>query len=218
MAIQAEQYHAINNTIASSGASLVAVSKKKSVEEILALYQLGQRVFGENYVQELVQKQAQLPADIEWHFIGHLQRNKVKLILPYCTLIQGVDRLELLEEINKQAMRLSKKVDCLLQVHIAFEDTKFGFDAAELQTVFALLPQLQHVRVIGFMGMASFTVNTQQVRNEFRGLHQLFHQWRSHFQVAQPILSMGMSGDYTIALEEGSNMIRIGSLIFGARQ
>lgn len=218
MAIHSDQYVQIKQTVESKGAVLVAVSKKKSVEEILALYQLGQRDFGENYVQELVQKQALLPTDIKWHFIGHLQRNKVKLILPHCSLIQGVDRVELLEEIDKQAARLSKKVDCLLQVHIATEDTKFGFDATELTSVFALLPALQHVRVIGFMGMASFTENSQQVRNEFGQLHALFKQWRPHFPTAHPVLSMGMSGDYQLALEEGSTMIRIGSLIFGARQ
>jgi pyridoxal phosphate enzyme (YggS family) len=217
MPVQPELFFKLKEQINANGATLVAVSKKKSVEEIKALYDLGQRDFGENYVQELLQKQPLLPADIRWHFIGHLQRNKVKSILPFCKLIQGVDRLELLEEINKQASKLERVVDCLLQVHIAAEDSKFGFDSAELATVLPALASYSHVRVVGLMGMASFTDNLSQVSAEFRLLKKLFDQYRSYFLTPDPFLSMGMSGDYKIALEEGSTMIRIGSLLFGAR-
>ena len=218
MPVQPELFFKLKEEINASGATLVAVSKKKSVEEIKALYDLGQRDFGENYVQELLQKQPLLPADIRWHFIGHLQRNKVKSILPFCKLIQGVDRLELLEEINKQASKLERVVDCLLQVHIATEESKFGFDSAELSAVLPVLSSYSHVRVVGLMGMASFTDNLSQVNAEFRLLKKLFDQYRSYFLITDPFLSMGMSGDYKIALEEGSTMIRIGSLLFGARQ
>lgn len=218
MPVQPELFFKLKEEINASGATLVAVSKKKSVEEIKALYDLGQHDFGENYVQELLQKQPLLPADIRWHFIGHLQRNKVKSILPFCTLIQGVDRLELLEEINKQASKLERVVDCLLQVHIATEESKFGFDSAELSAVLPVLSSYSHVRVVGLMGMASFTDNLSQVSAEFRLLKKLFDQYRSYFLITDPFLSMGMSGDYKIALEEGSTMIRIGSLLFGARQ
>ena len=218
MPVQPELFFKLKEEINASGATLVAVSKKKSVEEIKALYDLGQRDFGENYVQELLQKQPLLPDDIRWHFIGHLQRNKVKSILPFCTLIQGVDRLELLEEINKQASKLERVVDCLLQVHIATEESKFGFDSAELSSVLPALSGYSHVRVVGLMGMASFTDNLSQVSAEFRLLKKLFDQYRSYFLIPDPFLSMGMSGDYKIALQEGSTMIRIGSLLFGARQ
>jgi len=218
MPVQPELFFKLKEEINASGATLVAVSKKKSVEEIKALYDLGQRDFGENYVQELLQKQPLLPDDIRWHFIGHLQRNKVKSILPFCTLIQGVDRLELLEEINKQASKLERVVDCLLQVHIATEESKFGFDSAELSAVLPALSGYSHVRVVGLMGMASFTENLSQVSAEFRLLKKLFDQYRSYFLIPDPFLSMGMSGDYKIALQEGSTMIRIGSLLFGARQ
>ena len=218
MPVQPELFFKLKEEINANGATLVAVSKKKSVEEIKALYDLGQRDFGENYVQELLQKQPLLPADIRWHFIGHLQRNKVKSILPFCKLIQGVDRLELLEDINKQASKLERVVDCLLQVHIATEESKFGFDSAELSAVLPVLSSYSHVRVVGLMGMASFTDNLSQVSAEFRLLKKLFDQYRSYFLITDPFLSMGMSGDYKIALEEGSTMIRIGSLLFGARQ
>jgi len=218
MPVQPEIYFKLKEEINARGATLVAVSKKKSVEEIKALYDLGQRDFGENYVQELLQKQPFLPDDIRWHFIGHLQRNKVKSILPFCTLIQGVDRLELLEEINKQASRLERVVVCLLQVHIATEASKFGFDSTELSAALSKLSSYSHVRVVGLMGMASFTENIAQVTAEFHFLKKLFDQSRSYFLTPDPFLSMGMSGDYKIAMEEGSTMIRIGSLLFGARQ
>ena len=219
MSVSLENYVKIKGELIKAGALLVAVSKKKSVEDILALYKLGQRDFGENYVQELVEKQPQLPADIRWHFIGHLQRNKVKYIAPICSLIQGVDSVALLDEINKQAIRLNKVIDCLLQVHIAREETKFGFDQAELATILPSMTDRKNVRVLGLMGMASFTENESVVRSEFQQLKSLALQYATYFTPSEgPVLSMGMSGDYQIALEEGSTLVRIGSLLFGARQ
>jgi len=219
MSVSLENYVKIKGELIKAGALLVAVSKKKSVEDILALYKLGQRDFGENYVQELVEKQPQLPADIRWHFIGHLQRNKVKYIAPICSLIQGVDSVALLDEINKQAIRLNKVIDCLLQVHIAREETKFGFDQAELAAILPSMNDRKNVRVLGLMGMASFTENESVVRSEFQQLKSLALQYATYFTPSEgPVLSMGMSGDYQIALEEGSTLVRIGSLLFGARQ
>ena len=215
---------------------LVAVSKVKPIEDIRELYELGQRDFGENYVQELVDKQARLPADIRWHFIGHLQSNKVKFIAPFVHLIQGIDSFKLLKEIDKQAAKSGRVIDCLLQVHIAQEETKFGFDAMELDGIFGFgnagkvsgtlpLHDLKHVRVVGLMGMASFSEDPVQVRKEFRYLKTLFDKYSRvtadrippFENVFLTILSMGMSGDYKTALEEGSNMIRVGSLLFGKR-
>jgi pyridoxal phosphate enzyme (YggS family) len=193
--------------------SLVAVSKTKSAGEIQELYDLGQRDFGENYVQELVKKAEVLPADIRWHFIGHLQSNKVKLIIPLVQLIQSVDSLKLLEEINKQAAKASRVIDCLLQVHIASEETKFGLDEKELGDLFRALPEkkLEHVRITGLMGMASFTEDAKKIKEEFSILKRLYDTYRLQ------TLSMGMTSDYKIAIEEGSNMVRIGSLLFGNR-
>jgi pyridoxal phosphate enzyme (YggS family) len=203
---------------------LVAVSKTKPVEDIRALYDLGQRDFGENYVQELVDKQPRLPADVRWHFIGHLQSNKVKYIAPFVHLIHGVDSLRLLKEVHKQAARHNRIIACLLQVHIAREETKFGLDSAELDEVMQALqaaPQdFTHIRVRGLMGMASFTEDPAKVQEEFKELKALFDK---HFGKAQAspdqsfLLSMGMSGDYKIAIREGGNMVRIGSLLFGKR-
>ena len=192
---------------------LVAVSKTKTVEEILALYAEGQRDFGENYVQELLDKQTRLPAEIRWHFIGHLQSNKVKYILPFVYLIHGVDSLRLLKEIDRQAAKSGRVVDVLLQVHVAREETKFGLDAAEVAEVMQAAPAMANVGVRGLMGMASNTEDVEAVRAEFRGLKRLLDQW---FPV-DGILSMGMSGDYRVAIEEGSTMVRIGSLLFGKR-
>lgn len=191
--------------------TLVAVSKIKPNADIQALYDLGQRDFGENYVQELTDKQSALPKDIRWHFIGHLQSNKVKYIAPFVYLIHGVDSFKLLQEINKQAAKNNRVIDCLLQVHIAQEETKFGMDATELATVVAALDSLPNVHVRGLMGMGSLSDDMQQVRDEFRGLRKLFDQY------SFDTLSMGMSGDYAMAIEEGSTMVRIGSLLFGAR-
>jgi pyridoxal phosphate enzyme (YggS family) len=196
-----------------SDVQLVAVSKTKPVEDILALYAAGQRDFGENYVQELLDKQTRLPADIRWHFIGHLQSNKVKYILPFVYLVHGVDSLRLLKEIQRQAAKTGRIVDVLLQMHIAREETKFGLDAAELEQAMQEAPAMKAVRVRGLMGMASNTSDAGVVRGEFRGLKQLFDRWFPQ----GGILSMGMSADYAMAIEEGSTMVRIGSLLFGAR-
>jgi pyridoxal phosphate enzyme (YggS family) len=199
----------------------VAVSKTKPVEAIEALYALGHRDFGENYVQELVDKQAQLPADIRWHFIGHLQSNKVKYIAPFVHLIHGIDSLKLLTEVNKQGQKLNRKLNVLLQVHIAREETKYGFDESELlsPTLEESIPNLSHVQIQGLMGMASFSDDAELVRSEFRKLKDLFialsEKEMANLQLQ--ILSMGMSSDFKLALEEGSTMVRIGSSIFGNR-
>ncbi len=198
--------------------SLVAVSKTKSAEEILQAYSSGQRVFGENRIQEMVEKQAILPKDIQWHMIGHVQRNKVKYMAPFVDLIHGVDSLKLLKEVNKQGEKYGRKMNCLLQVHIAEESNKFGFDEKELAALAASkeVEKLEYVTVSGLMGMATFTNDMQQVRREFQGLKKLFDKLKTSLPELK-ILSMGMSGDYQIAIEEGSNMVRIGSSIFGAR-
>ncbi|MEO6314065.1 MAG: YggS family pyridoxal phosphate-dependent enzyme [Chitinophagaceae bacterium] len=200
-------------------ATLVAVSKTKPAADILELYAMGQRDFGENYVQELVAKQASLPQDIRWHFIGHLQSNKVKQIAAFVYLIHGVDSLKLLQEINKQAKKLNKVVDVLLQVHIAKEETKFGLDEKELDAIFTgelNAGALQNISIKGLMGMASMTGDRAAIAKEFSYLKALYDKYAT---TAGPLrfLSMGMSGDYTIATEHGSNMVRIGSLLFGER-
>lgn len=213
MPVNVEKYKEIIREL--GDVSLVAVSKIKPNEDIGALYQLGQRDFGENYVQELVDKQAALPKDIRWHFIGHLQSNKVKYIAPFVHLIHGVDSLKLLAEINKQAIKNNRVIDCLLQVHIAQEETKFGMDENELKEVFSQTDQLKNIRLCGLMGMASFSDDPEKVRGEFVSLKKIFDAFRS--SDAWTVLSMGMSGDYHMAIEEGSTMVRIGSLLFGSR-
>lgn len=221
MPVNKEAYSAIQAQLAAKGVVLIAVSKTKPVEDILELYQLGHRDFGENYVQELVQKAAQLPRDIRWHYIGHLQTNKVKLIAPFVQLIHGVDSLKLLQEINKQAVKVNRVVDCLLQVHIAKEETKYGLDEEELATILKQLPgiNMHHIRICGLMGMASFTDDMSLVKKEFQYLKTLFDSMKqiSGFETLQ-ILSMGMSSDYLTAVEQGSTMVRIGSLLFGDRE
>uniref|UniRef100_UPI004049082A YggS family pyridoxal phosphate-dependent enzyme n=1 Tax=Flavobacterium sp. TaxID=239 RepID=UPI004049082A len=202
--------------------TLVAVSKTKPNEALLEAYEAGQRVYGENKVQEMVAKQEALPKDIQWHMIGHLQSNKVKYMASFVALIHGVDSLKLLKEINKQAAKNDRIIDCLLQVHIAEEETKFGFDAAELQELIAGndLKDLQNIRIVGLMGMATFTDDEAQIKKEFQGLKALFD---SVFMTSKlpnveaTICSMGMSNDYEIAIEAGSTMIRVGSKIFGSR-
>jgi len=214
MAVNKEKYQQINEELRLSKITLVAVSKTKPVEDILELYDLGHRDFGENYVQELVEKAERLPKDIRWHFIGHLQSNKVKLITPFIYLIHGVDSLKLLKEIDKQAEKNKRLIDCLLQVHIAEEETKFGFDENEL---FALeIGQFANLKIKGLMGMASLTENTNKIRIEFKHLKTIYKKL-STLTPQLSILSMGMSADYKIAIEEGSNMVRIGSLLFGER-
>jgi len=200
---------------------LIVVSKTQPIEKIREAYDAGQRVFGENKVQELVPKAEALPTDIQWHLIGHLQSNKVKYITPFVHLIHSVDSLRLLEEINKQALKAGRVISCLLQVHIAEEETKFGFSPDEVIALVnnADLENLKGIQITGLMGMATFTENTDQVRKEFRSLKKLFDDVKkiNSSRVAMKELSMGMSGDYTIAIEEGSTMIRIGTAIFGER-
>ncbi|WP_422348209.1 YggS family pyridoxal phosphate-dependent enzyme [Flagellimonas sp.] len=198
--------------------TLVAVSKTKPVETILEAYEAGQRVFGENKIQEMAQKWEQLPKDIEWHMIGHVQRNKVKYMVEFVSLIHGVDSLRLLIEINKQAKKHNRVIPCLLQTHIAEESTKFGLDEQELHEIISseTFTQLEHIQIKGLMGMATFTDDQNQIRKEFAHLKSIYDKVQGQLPQIS-ILSMGMSGDYSIAIEEGSTMVRIGSSIFGAR-
>lgn len=217
-----EFYKELIKKLSKKNVALVAVSKTKSAEEILKLYELGQRDFGENYVQELVEKQAQLPKDIHWHFIGHLQTNKVKLIAPFIYLIHSVDSVKLLKQIDKEAKKNNRNIDCLLQVYIAREETKFGLEENELKEIIQMKESkevlLNHTCIKGLMGMASFTTDHSIVKKEFNSLKLLFDQFaKKTSDCPFEILSMGMSADYEIAIEEGSNMVRIGSLLFGKR-
>lgn len=208
--------------LSAQNVTLVAVSKTHPPERILEIYHQGQRIFGENRAQEMLEKQAALPADIEWHLIGHLQTNKVKLIAPFVRMIHSVDSLRLLEEIDKQAAKAARKIDCLLQFHIAQEETKFGLDEAEARALLSsdTFRQMKNVRICGVMGMATFTDDEAQVRREFRLLKRIFEKLKQEFFSENPHfreISMGMSGDWRIAVEEGSTMVRVGSLIFGER-
>jgi len=215
-------YQEILNELKPTNTTLVAVSKTKRNEAILARYEQGQRDFGENKAQELTPKYEALPKDIRWHMIGHLQTNKVKYIAPFVHLIHSVDSQKVLKEINKQARKNERVIDCLLQFKIAAEDTKFGFDP---QTAKAMLESeafqnYEHVRIVGVMGMATFTDDEAQVRQEFQRLRKIFEQLQQNYFADKPEfkeISMGMSGDYEIAIEEGSTMVRIGTLLFGAR-
>jgi len=197
---------------------LVAVSKTKSNAEIMEAYDAGHRIFGENKVQEMTEKWSELPKDIQWHMVGHVQRNKVKHMAPYVSLIQGVDSLKLLKEINKQGRKHNRVIPCLLQIHIAKEETKFGFDEQELQALIVEedFQDLKHVEIKGLMGMATFTDKEEVIRGEFHSLKFMFDSLKTILP-GITVLSMGMSGDYRIAIEEGSNMVRIGSSIFGER-
>jgi pyridoxal phosphate enzyme (YggS family) len=205
-----------------SNVKLVAVSKTKPNEDILEAYEVGHLIFGENKVQDLTKKAEELPKDIQWHYIGHLQTNKVKYIAPFVSLIHAVDSLKLLKEINKQAAKNDRVIDCLLQFHIAHEDTKFGLD---LEEAFEILKSpeykvMQHLRIVGVMGMATYTEDECQVRTEFSNLQNYFTEIKTQYfkdQESFKEISMGMSGDFQIAIEEGSTMIRVGSSIFGAR-
>ncbi|MFT3844123.1 MAG: YggS family pyridoxal phosphate-dependent enzyme [Lacibacter sp.] len=220
MAVNKQAYKEIRSFLDSKGVTLVAVSKTKPAEDIMELYELGQRDFGENYVQELTEKAEQLPKDIRWHFIGHLQSNKVKYIAPFVHLIHGVDSFKLLKEINKEAIKNNRTIDVLLQAYIAQEETKFGMNEEELQTAITEFKQLENkqVNICGLMGMASFTDDMEKVRGEFHNLKVIFekHKLTIHHSPFN-ILSMGMSADYSVAIEQGSTMVRIGSLLFGAR-
>jgi pyridoxal phosphate enzyme (YggS family) len=219
MPVNTNQYHSIISQLNPQKVQLIAVSKTKPNEDIIELYDLGQRDFGENYVQELVDKAASLPKDIQWHFIGHLQSNKVKYIAPFVHLIHGVDSEKLLQEINKQAIKQNRIIDCLLQVHIATEETKFGFDADIIDEFIqsGRLAQYPNIQIKGLMGMASFSEDTNLLTKEFTTLKQIFDQAAIQLGNQFTILSMGMSGDYPLAISLGSNMVRIGSLLFGAR-
>lgn len=220
MSINKEKYNWIINKLEGK-ATLVAVSKTKPVEDIQALYDLGQRDFGENYVQELVDKYELLPKDIRWHFIGHLQSNKVKYIAPFVHLIHGVDSLNLLKEINKQAAKNNRIINSLLQIHISKEETKFGLNERELHELVGspLINQLTNIHINGLMGMASFTEDNDLIKQEFAYLKNLFDKY-AHQQtpnIKLQTLSMGMSADFQFALDAGSNMVRIGSMLFGSR-
>mgnify|MGYP000026254897 CR=1 FL=1 len=195
--------------------ALVAVSKTKPNEALLEAYEAGQRIFGENKVQEMVAKWESLPKDIEWHMIGHVQTNKIKYMAPFVHLVHGVDRFKVLKELDKQALKAGRVIDCLLQVHIAKEDTKFGFDPSEIRELTSQLGTLEHVRVRGLMGMSTNTSDMNLVEQEFRGLRELFDEFAQDLD--WDILSMGMSGDYKSAIRAGSTHVRIGSAIFGAR-
>src|SRR6218665_904951 len=201
--------------------TLVAVSKTKPVADLLEAYNAGQRIFGENKIQEMTDKKEEMAKDIQWHMIGHVQSNKVRIMASYVNLIHGVDSLKLLEEINKQAIKNDRIINCLLQVHIAEEDTKFGLDETELLEILKsdTFKNLKNIKVGGLMGMATFTENQSQIKKEFTFLKALFDKVNSLSIIHDPlsILSMGMSGDYKIAIECGSNMVRIGSSIFGNR-
>ncbi|MEX2379479.1 MAG: YggS family pyridoxal phosphate-dependent enzyme [Vicingaceae bacterium] len=204
-------------------ATLVAVSKTKPIEDIQAAYDAGQRIFGENKARELEEKAGKLPEDIQWHMIGHLQSNKVKYIAPFVSLIHSVDKMKLLKEINKRAKQNDRIIDVLLQIHIAKEENKFGMDEDEVRELLQseAYKQLENIRVIGLMGMATFTENKDRIKSEFTYLKELFQQIKTDYfsdQATFEVLSMGMSGDYQIALNCGSNMLRIGSAIFGERE
>ena len=204
--------------------TLVAVSKTKPVADLMEAYNSGQRIFGENKIQEMTDKWEQMPKDIEWHMIGHVQTNKVKFMAEYVSLIHGVDSLKLLQEINKQAKKYNRVIDCLLQIHIAEEETKFGLDNLELNEILKQVQndksEFENIRIVGLMGMATFTENQNQIEKEFNHLKSIFDKLSKipFTQNLKPnILSMGMSGDYQLAISCGSTMVRIGSSIFGAR-
>ena len=206
----------IRNSIPNN-VTLVAVSKTKPIDSILEAYGAGQKVFGENKVQEMTQKAELLPKDIEWHMIGHLQTNKVKFIAPYVSLIHAVDSEKLLKEINKRATQNNRVIDCLLQFHIAEESSKFGLNKEEAKKILEIQSNYPNVRIVGFMGMATFTSDKEQIKKEFSSLHSIYKQAQKDYPKLKT-LSIGMSSDYQIAIDSGSNMIRVGSAIFGARQ
>ena len=223
MAINIDNYNKIKKQLDEKQVTLVAVSKTKTIQDIQALYDLGQRDFGENYVQELVDKYEALPKDIRWHFIGHLQTNKVKYIAAFVHLIHGVDSEKLLSEINKQGTKLNRILDCLLQVYISKDETKFGFDEQELETLLNKIEanneSFKHISIKGLMGMATFTEDNALIFSEFSHLKKIFDKCNK-FSIQHSefrILSSGMSADYSFAIQAGSTMVRIGSLLFGER-
>jgi len=207
----------IKSTLPST-VTLVAVSKTKPIPDLMEAYNAGQRIFGENKIQEMAEKWEAMPKDIEWHMIGHVQTNKVKFMAPFVSLIHGVDSLKLLEEINKQAKKNNRIIDCLLQIYIAEEESKFGLDEEELNEILAseAFKEMKNIRIVGLMGMATFTDNQDQIKKEFTHLKSIFDLFTIH-NSQFTTLSMGMSGDYPLAIECGSTMVRIGSSIFGGR-
>jgi PLP dependent protein len=214
--------NAIIAELSGTSCQLIAVSKTQPIERLQEAYDAGQRIFGENKAQELATKHAALPKDIEWHMIGHLQTNKVKYIAPFVSLIHSIDSTKLLEEVDKQAKKANRKISCLLQVHIAKEETKFGFDLDEIKELInsETLANFSNVEIKGLMGMATFTENQEQIRNEFAVINNLFQSLKSQTlpaNVEMKELSIGMSSDYKIAIEEGSTLVRVGTAIFGAR-
>lgn len=216
----AENLLSIKNTLPEQ-VTLVAVSKTKPIPDLMEAYDAGQRIFGENKIQEMESKWEQMPKDIQWHMIGHVQTNKVKFMAPFVSLIHGVDSFKLLKEINKQALKNNRIIDCLLQMHIAEEETKFGLDDEELNFLLASseFKEMKNIRITGLMGMATFTENKEQVKKEFMHLKSIFDKLQSQQteNCQMTTLSMGMSGDYKLAIECGSTMVRIGSSIFGGR-
>lgn len=224
MSIQSN-LHDIKSTLPEN-VTLVAVSKTKPVSDLMEAYNAGQRIFGENKIQEMVEKWEVMPKDIQWHMIGHVQTNKVKFMAPFVSLIHGVDSLKLLQEINKQALKNDRIIDCLLQMHIAEEETKFGLDEEELSALLNSneFKEMKNIRILGLMGMATFTDNQEQIRKEFTHLKSIFYKLQSlntdsdnYRNCELNTISMGMSGDYKLAIECGSTMIRVGSSIFGNR-
>ncbi|RBN50645.1 YggS family pyridoxal phosphate-dependent enzyme [Flavobacterium psychrolimnae] len=201
--------------------TLVAVSKTKPVSDLMEAYEAGQRIFGENKIQEMAEKWQQMPKDIQWHMIGHVQTNKVKFMAPFVSLIHGVDSLKLLQEINKQALKNNRIIDCLLQIYIAEEETKFGLDEEELASLLSSseFHEMKNIRIVGLMGMATFTDNKDQIKKEFLHLKTIFNKTKEPKteNCQLETISMGMSGDYQLAIECGSTMVRIGSSIFGGR-
>lgn len=216
----ATNLHSIKNNLPEQ-VTLVAVSKTKPVPDLMEAYEAGQRIFGENKIQEMAEKWEQMPKDIQWHMIGHVQTNKVKFMAPFVSLVHGVDSFKLLKEINKQAAKNDRVIDCLLQIHIAEEETKFGLDEQELTVLLASVEfkELKNIRIKGLMGMATFTDNQNQIKKEFLHLNSIFDGLQSRTDALPNLstLSMGMSGDYKLAIECGSTMVRIGSSIFGTR-
>lgn len=216
-----ENLYKIRQTIPSN-VTLVAVSKTKPISALQEVYDAGQRIFGENKIQEMTEKEVLLPKDIQWHLIGHLQTNKVKYIAPFVAMIHSVDSMKLLKEINKEALKNNRTIDCLLQFHIAQEETKFGLSIEEAATILKSreFVEIRNVSIVGIMGMASFTDDEETVRQEFRNLEHYFQILKSHFFKFNEHfkeISMGMSGDYLMAIEEGSTIVRVGSSIFGSR-
>ncbi|MCU0468221.1 MAG: YggS family pyridoxal phosphate-dependent enzyme [Arcicella sp.] len=219
----AQNIEKINTSLAGTSARLIAVTKTKPIEDLQAAYDANCKTFGENKVQEMVQKWEVLPKDIEWHLIGHLQSNKVKYMAPFVAMIHSVDSLKLLQEIDKQALKNNRVIDCLLQIYIAKEETKFGLSEEEAHDILGseVFKSMKNIRIIGVMGMATNTDNQEQVRIEFRGLKTFFDGLKAQYADTENLqlreVSMGMSGDYLIAAEEGSTLVRVGSAIFGSR-